>query len=85
MTEKSWLRRLLNWSDPTSTEQLEAEEENIAYDRTKVDEKFMEALKAARHLRRASDAFIVAGELFVKDVTGGQHGEKVPARAKKPK
>lgn len=85
MTHKSWLRKVLNWTDSTPTVQIEAEEDNIAYDRSKVDEVFMEALRAAKHLRRASDAFIVAGELFVKDVSGNKTHAKISARTKKPK
>ena len=72
---KSWLRRLMDWTDEEPTERIEAEEENIARDRVKLDDKFREAMKAARHVRRAADAFIVAGELLVKDVQGEYHEE----------
>lgn len=79
----SVIKRFLNWISPESTEQIEAEEENVAFDKTRVDEAFLEALKAARHMRKAADAFVVVGEIFVKDVKGQPHA-KATSRVKKP-
>lgn len=80
----SMLRKVLNWLSPESPEEIEAEEENISFDRQKVDEEFRETIRSLRRARKTADAFVVAGELFVKDIRGVQDA-KVPSRARKPK
>lgn len=80
----SLVKRFLNWMAPDSYERIEAEEENDAFDKLKVDEAFMEMLKAARQVKRSSSAFIVAAELLIKDVRGSEKAHaKASARTKK--
>lgn len=81
----SLVKRFINWISPETPQEIEAEEENINYDKMKVDEIFMEMLKTAKRTRRTIDAFVVAGELLVKDVRGETANEKGSARTKKTK
>lgn len=80
------IKRVLNWLAPESTESQEAEDENIAFDRAKVDEEFEATIRTLRKARKTAEAFIVAGELFVKDVQGGEKSyAKNTSRTKKSK
>ena len=82
------IQRIVRWLRPESTEFQDAVEENIHRDRESVDADFVELLHATRRARRAADAFVVAAELFVKDVqnkSGGKYGAKVSARPKSRK
>jgi len=78
----SLIKRILDYLAPESSEQIEAEEENIVFDKGKVDEAFFEALKTARSMRKTADAFIAVGELYVKDIKERTNA-KTSSRAKK--
>ncbi len=78
------VRRLLNWLAVESTQELEAEEENLLFDREQVDEKYVELLKKTRATIKTANAFVVAAELLVKDVQGrGRQNAKSSRRTKK--
>lgn len=81
----SLVRQFLHWISPDTAQEIEADAENVNFDKTKVDELFTEMLISAKRTRRTLDAFVVAGELFVKDVRGVAVNEKVHARSKKSK
>lgn len=80
----SLVKRFLEWISPDTAEEIEAEAENVNYDKMKVDDLFIEMIKTAKRTRKSIDAFVVAGELLVKDVRGVEpNGKKVNTRVKK--
>lgn len=79
------IQRIIRQLRPESNAYQDAVEESIHRDRETVDAEFVELLHATRKARRAADAFVVAAELFVKDVqnkSGGKYGAKISARPK---
>jgi hypothetical protein len=78
------VQRILRFLRPGSTELQDAIAEDITFDRSKVDDNLKDMLHSARRLRRASDSFIVAAELLVKDFKPEKPNAKSVARTKKP-
>lgn len=85
----SFIKRVIRYLRPESGELQDALEENVHFDRDKIDESLEELLHSARQMRRSSHAFIVAAELLVKDVRGEQRskgsGQKNTPRTTKAK
>lgn len=80
------VKRFLNWIDPSQdTTRGIAEEENLEFDRHKVDEQLSALLKAAEVLEREANAFIVIGKLAVRDVVGEKKNAKAAPRHKTTK
>jgi hypothetical protein len=64
------VQRIIRWMRPESTDLQDATEDDITFDREKVDKELEKLLHSARRTRRSADAFIVTAELLVKDVRG---------------
>jgi len=62
------IQRIVRYLRPESGEFQDAVEDNIHFDRDKVDEELAELIHAARKVNKASTAFVAAAELLVKDV-----------------
>ena len=84
--EPNLIQRIIRYLRPESNDFQDAVKEDIDRDRESAEQDFLELLHASRRARRAADAFVVAAELFVKDVQhSGGKSAKVSARRKSPK